>query len=442
MMKISNFFNCKIFKERRKSLALSLPQGSALLLFSHPRQTRTNAIYQPYRQDSDLFYLTGFDKKEAIFLFRPHFDPESILFVPPKDSVTETWEGLRESPDEAKKKYGMNHVFTTKDFKNVAPELLKAIDKIYCKLFFDHEIDLRLKDLFLRLKALKGRNEKSIPVIDDATSLIGEMRLFKSPIEIECIKKAVQISVEAHKALMKATYPSQNERTLHGLFKKEIMARGAKREAYESIIASGENATIMHYISNHKQLKKGELLLVDAGAEFNYYASDISRTYPVSGSFSVSQKRVYEKLLFIQKSLINAVAPGLSFSDLQMKTIHLLVDLMIDENLLKGKRDDLVSSFLYKKHYPHGVGHWLGLDVHDTGLIKKDGKARALKENMCLTIEPGLYIPRETPNIDKDLKGTGFRIEDDILVTKNGRENLSQNCPKDVKDLEALIGHS
>ena len=254
------------------------------------------------------------------------------------------------------------------------------------------------------------------------------------------MKKTTQITCEAHQELMKSVKPGINERTIHGLFLKEIMARGAAREAYTSIVASGNNATTLHYTLNDQVMQEGDLLLVDAGAEYNFFSGDVTRTYPINGRFTEVQKRIYTKILDVQKKLISMTKPGVPFEDFQKQAIEGLVEIMLSEKMLTGKASEIIESKEYKKYYPHGSSHWLGMDVHDVGLYNIDGRSRKLEPGMCFTIEPGIYIPRHNSSAPQELQGIGIRIEDDILVTNEGYVNLTESCPKEVDDLENLIG--
>ena len=259
----------------------------------------------------------------------------------------------------------------------------------------------------------------------------------KSREEIQMIKKAVSISSEAHIEIMKSTRPGINERELYGRFLFEIKKRGADREAYPGIFASGPNACILHYTKNNRVMKKGELVLVDAGGEYNYYAADITRTWPVSGQFSKNQKRLYTQLLKVQKKIIKTLKPGLSFRHIQNQLIKLLSAVMKEEGLLSGPLKDIIKKQEYKKYYPHSFGHLLGLDVHDVTF--SETKNVYLKEGFVLTIEPGIYLPEKETSLKPELRGLGFRIEDDVLITKTGAEVLSHAVPKEVEELEDLI---
>lgn len=233
-----------------------------------------------------------------------------------------------------------------------------------------------------------------------------------------------------------------NEREIHGRFIYEIMKRGAAREGYGTIVAGGNNATTLHYVFNDKELKSGDLLLIDAGGEFQFYTGDVTRTYPISGKFSEDHKRVYQKVLDLQKQVIAQVKPGMQFAQLQEKTISGLVDIMLDEGLLTGLKADIIESGSFKKYYPHGVSHWLGMDVHDAGMVELGGQSRSLEVGMCFTVEPGIYVPLNDQEAPKALRGMGIRIEDNILVTEIGCENMTESAVKEVEALEGIIGTS
>jgi Xaa-Pro aminopeptidase len=255
-------------------------------------------------------------------------------------------------------------------------------------------------------------------------------------------RRACEISSEAHVEVMRATKPGVNERALHGVFLRAIMERGCAREGYGTIMASGNGATTLHYVFNDQPCRAGDLLLVDAGGEFNYFTGDITRTYPVSGKFNPTQKRVYQKVLDLQKQLVAAVRPGTTRDLLQKQCIAGLTEIMIEEKLLTGRKEELIEKREFAKFYPHGVGHWLGMDVHDAGVIDINGEPRPLEPGFVLTIEPGLYVPENTPGVPDELRGLGIRIEDNILVTETGHENLTAKCPKEIDELEALIGRA
>ena len=430
-------FEMSIFKERRTQLG-SRMMGRALILAAHPEVIRNHDVHYPYRQDTNFFYLTGFDEPEAVLIFRPGRHPESVLFVRNKDVVRETWDGFRYGPEATQQLFGVDKAYSIDQLGEVATDLLSEVEDVYYSLFRNREFDARFFSILERIKTRRGRSGKAVLSIHDAYPLIGEMRVRKTATEIEWLKRACQISAEAHVEVMKAAKPGVNERALHGVFIKAIMERGAAREGYGGIFATGANATTLHYVFNDQELKAGDLILVDAGAEYNYLTGDITRTYPVIEKFSLVQRRIYERILLLQKELISVVKPGVTLKSLQDRTIEYLTDLMIEEGLLRGTRKDRIADMSYKRYYPHGVGHFLGMDVHDAGLAEIDGRPRPLESGMCFTVEPGLYIPANDETAAKELRGIGIRIEDNVLVTETGCEVMTAAAPKDIHTLESL----
>lgn len=431
--------NMQIFRERRSQLGSLIP-GAAVILPAHPEQIRNHDVHQGYRQNTNLYYLSGFEEPESVLLFRPGKKPETVLFVRDRDIERETWDGFRYGPEGAKKYFGVDAAHSISEFESVTSELLLDVDKVYYTLFQDPEFDERMAKTLLSTKGKRRRSGRGILPIFDSYPLIGEMRLHKSEYEIETMRKACQVSAEGHIALMRATKPGLNERALQGLFVKEIMARGAAREGYGTIVAGGNSATTLHYVFNDQVLQDGDLVLVDAGAEVDYYTGDITRTYPVNGKFSAAQRRIYGRLLELQKQITKMVRPGTVFTDLQEATVDGVIEIMLAERLLSGKKTEIKQSEAYKKYYPHGVSHLLGSDVHDAGILVVNDKPRTLEPGMMLTIEPGIYIPMNDDSAPAELRGIGIRIEDDVLVTASGHEVMTSGAPKEIAELEDLIG--
>ncbi|MEQ1664728.1 MAG: M24B family metallopeptidase, partial [Bdellovibrionales bacterium] len=332
--------------------------------------------------------------------------------------------------------------FTIDKFEVEIVKLLKNVDRLYYSMFINREVDSVILKAIENISLARSRTNKGNLTIEDSRPLIGEMRILKSAYEIDQMRKAAVASSEAHIAVMRATRPGVNERTLQSLFIYEVMKRGCAREGYGSIVASGAAATTLHYVFNDQPCKEGDLILIDAGGECNYYSADITRTYPVNGKFNVTQKRVYQKMLDLQKHLVTLVKPGQTREGMQKETIAGVTDILIDEKLLKGRREDLIEKKEFFKFYPHGVSHWLGMDVHDAGLTELKNEPRPYEPGMVLTVEPGLYIPHDMREVPEEYRGIGIRIEDDILVTATGQENLTMACPKEITDLESIIGKS
>jgi Xaa-Pro aminopeptidase len=425
-----------VFQERRRRLIEKI-NGKALLVPAHPEMIRNNDVHYPYRQDSNLFYLTGFEEPESCLLMRPGRTPETVLFVRNKDVLREIWDGFRYGPEAAQQLFLVDKADTIDQLDTVAIDLLAEVDDVYYSFFKNRQFDQHMMQMLETIRYRRGRSGRGVLNVHDAHPLLGEMRIKKSKIEIEWLRKACQISAEAHVEVMKAARPGINERVLHGVFLKAIMERGSPREGYGAIVATGNNATTLHYVFNDQDLHSGELLLVDAGAEYNYMTGDITRTYPVSGKFNPAQRRLYERVLKLQKDLIGLVRPGITLKGLQDRTIEYLTDLMIEEGLLRGTRKDRLADLSFKKYYPHGVSHFLGMDVHDAGLSEIEGRPRPIEANMAFTVEPGLYIPVNDDQAPRELRGIGIRIEDDILVTESGAEVMTAGVPKDIHALEA-----
>jgi Xaa-Pro aminopeptidase len=429
----------EILKARRRRLGQLIP-GCALVLPAWPEAYRNADSQFNYRAESNLYYLTGFDEPECCLIFRPGKTPETVMFVRPKNIERETWDGFRFGLEGAKEVFGFDQTYAIGDFTQVAPDLLRGCERVYYSLFRNKEFDPLFGAAMMGVSGWRPKFGAGLPPIEDSNSLLGELRIRKMEDEIESMRKACGISAEAHVEMMKATKPGVSERALHGLFLKSIMERGAVTEAYGGIVATGNNATTLHYRFNEATLEAGQLLLVDCGAEYDCYSGDITRTWPVNGRYSLPQKRIYEKILKLQKELIAMVKPGLPHGELQKRTVLGSVEILLEEKLLKGSVEDNIRSLAYQRYYPHGVSHLLGLDTHDLGVLMVQGQSRPLEPGWCLTIEPGLYFPAGDPNVPDDLKGIGIRIEDDVLVTPEGCEVLSKGVPKEVAEVEALVG--
>jgi Xaa-Pro aminopeptidase len=432
-------FDMNIFAERRKKLNQEI-SGGALVVASHPEHIRNHDVHFPYRQDSNLFYLTGWEEPESILVYRPGCNPETVMFVRRRDQERETWDGFRYGPEGCEREFKVDKAYPIDEFKKMAPGLLTEVDKVYYRMYKNAESDLLMQDVLSTVKSLRGRTGYGLLPIHDADVLIGEHRLVKSEYELTQLREACEISAQAHLAAMRFTRPGVSERQVQGVLAHQFYMRGSAREGYHSIVASGHAATTLHYNFNDQPCKDGDLLLIDAGAEYNYYTGDITRTFPVNGKFTDEQGRVYEGILKVQKQIMDFVKPGIVFKDLHDMGTSLLMDVMLDLGLLSGRKDDLIQSLAQKKYYPHGIGHWLGMDVHDAGLYYKKGEPRPIEANMCFTIEPGLYIPFDDQSAPAKYRGIGIRIEDNIRVTSTGCENMTSSAPKEISDIEKVVG--
>lgn len=410
------------FLERRKKLSKELSQTQAYVVASAPECVRNYDVHFPYRQNSHFYYLTGLDEPHLILVL---LKGRSILFVAPEDPVRKIWLGPRLCVKDIKEKGEFDEVYEVTKFSEKVQPLLKDVKEVFYKKtgFLDKEIE----------EAISSKNTTS------NFGQIAEMRFVKSGEEIRLMKKSAKISSSAHQSVMKAARKGVGERALSGLFFKEVLKGGAGRLAYESIVAAGPNGVILHYCKNDSLCEDKRLLLIDAAGEFEHYASDITRTYPINGKFEPFQKDIYEALLEVQISTIEEVAPGKHFQEIQDHCTKGICEVLKRFKILTESPDEIFDKKLYVKYFPHYVGHFLGLDVHDTEDLK-DAKTKPFVEGVCLTVEPGIYISEEDSDAPSFMKGLGIRIEDDILVTKGGFENLSESCPKGVKEMEALVG--
>ncbi len=428
----------EIFKERQKELGSKI-KGAALILVANSEYIRNHDVHHLFRQDSNFYYMTGFEEPDAVFVFRPGQVEEKIMFVRPKDPAAETWDGFRFGPEGVESVFAMDKGYNLEELSSKLPDLLKDVNKIYYRKGnhrFDSILDLAMETV----QKSFGRSGKGLLPIEDFWELIGEQRVIKSEKEKEWLREAANLSAKAHTNAMKFTVPGVTERQVLAVIEYTFKMGGSARPGYNSIVASGKNATTLHYVFNDEKCSDGDLLLIDAGTEWNHYSADITRTFPVSGKFSDIQRDVYSRVLEIQKRAVDAVKPGVTFVEIQTQVIEDLTQVMIDLKLLSGEKSKLIESQAFKKYYPHNIGHFLGLDVHDQGLYTHNGEPRPLEEGMCLTIEPGLYIPIDDKSAPQELRGIGVRIEDDILVTNSGNENLTSGVPKEISEIEALVG--
>ncbi|UOF00241.1 aminopeptidase P family protein [Bdellovibrio reynosensis] len=432
-------FDMSIFAERRKKVGQEIT-GGALVVSAHPEHIRNHDVHHPYRQDSNLFYLTGWEEPESILILRPGMNPESVMFVRRRDPERETWDGFRYGPEGCEREFKIDKAYPIDEFTKVAPQLLKEVDRVYYRLYKNKELDEQMAGILQTVKQMSGRTGYGLLSIHDADTLLGEQRLIKSEYELTQMREACEISAQGHLAAMRFTRPGVTERQVQGVLAHHFYMKGSAREGYHPIVASGNAATTLHYNFNDQVCKDGDLLLIDAGAEYNYYTGDITRTFPVSGKFTDEQARVYEAVLKVQKAILDYVKPGIVFKDLHDMGTSLLTDAMLDLGLLSGRKDDLIQALAQKKYYPHGIGHWLGMDVHDAGLYYKKNEPRPLEANMCFTVEPGLYIPADDSSAPAKYRGIGIRIEDNIRVTSSGCENMTSSVPKEIADLEKVVG--
>jgi len=429
------------FAQRRQNLARKLLPNSLIFLASAAIKSRNSDVEFPFRQESNFYYLTGIKEPEVILVLLTDESKKSrsILFLPARQLEIERWTGPRIGAEGAVVFYGVDEAYPLEEFQKKLPTLLSGKDMIYHSLGHNPDMDEMLIQAYKGVTAKVAKGLKAPEGILNLLPFIHELRLIKAPEEIVLMKKAASISAQAHKQLMKYCPKALMEYELDALFSYECLMQGARGLAYSSIVANGLNACFLHYTNNDQHLKKNDLVLVDAGCEYDYYASDITRTYPVNGRFTEAQKAIYQLVLDSQLAAIELVRPGLAWDKIQETILNVLVKGLVNLGILKGSIDELIKEKAYLKFYMHSSGHWLGLDVHDTGSYQIKGLATSLVENMVFTIEPGLYISPDDKDVDPKWWGIGVRIEDDILVTKQGHEVLSQEAPKSIVDIEAWM---
>ncbi|MBK6749350.1 MAG: aminopeptidase P N-terminal domain-containing protein [Acidobacteria bacterium] len=420
----------------------AMDENSIAIIPAAHEAVRSYDTEYKFRQDSDFWYLTGFPEPDAIAVIDPSAKKPYTLYVRPRDPLMETWFGRRQGVEGAVKNYGADKAVSIDKFEADLGKLLDGHDKLYYRFALDSALDQKILHYLSNQRQRRLKTAYPPHTIVDPTVIIGEMRLHKNVKEIEQMQIAADIAAEAHILAMKKVKPGMNEGQVESLMEAYMRDKGASGVAYNSIIGGGDNATILHYVENNMPLKDGDLILIDAGAEFEGYASDITRTFPVNGKFSPAQREVYDVVLDVQLQCIEYTKTGNTVKGRQDFSIELLTEGMKKLGLLKGKTKDLIKKKSYMKYYMHGVGHYLGLDVHDAGRYFTDQQAKNSKPfapGMVLTVEPGLYIPPDDKTAPAKYRGIGIRIEDDVVVTKDGNLNLTSKVTKDPDEIEALM---
>ncbi len=424
---------------RRRQHVLAQIGPAVAIVPAAPVAIRNNDVEHEYRQDSDLYYLTGFDEPESVLvLTNRHAEHKSVMFVRLRDRERETWDGPRAGIEGAQERFGADAAFPIAELEQRLPDYLENVESLHYRFGANRRFDDVVFGAIDKLRG-KARTGKFAPrELVDLGKLLHGMRLRKSPGELATMARAVAISREAHARAMDVARPGAYEYEVEAELLHVFRQRGAERPAYGSIVASGPNATILHYRKNDRQLRDGDLLLIDAGAEYGYYASDVTRTFPVGGTFSEAQRAIYDVVLAAQYAAIDRVAPGVPYMAVHDKAVEVLTRGMIELGLIEGPLDAAIAEERYKPYYMHRTSHWLGMDVHDVGDYFVDGKPRALEPGIVLTVEPGLYV-REDAACDPRWRGIGVRIEDDVAVTETGHEVLTDGIPKAPDELERIL---
>ncbi|MDA1371235.1 MAG: Xaa-Pro aminopeptidase [Proteobacteria bacterium] len=435
--------NFQEMHKRRKELMAQMEPSSIALLAAAPARARNSDTEYPYRQNSDFYYLTGFAEKNALLALIPgRKQGEVVLFCQEKDKLKELWEGKLLGPEAACDELGVDDAFPITDIDEILPGMIGGCDRVYYAMGKDDQFDSKVMDWVkvIRKKAKMGDHPPNEFLVLD--HLLHELRLVKSTAEIKLMEQAAKISAEGHKRAMAACKPGLKEFELEAELLYTFTRNGSRSPAYGSIVGAGDNACTLHYDSNNCEIKEGDLVLIDAGCEFEYYASDITRTFPASGKFSPEQQAIYEIVLKAQDAAIEAVKPGAAWDAPHNASVKVITQGLVKLGLLKGRPAQLIKSEAYKEFYMHRVGHWLGMDVHDVGDYKIDDHWRLLEAGMVTTIEPGIYIAPNNRKVAKKWRGIGVRIEDDVLVTKTGHKVLSVGIPRTVQEIESFMAES
>ncbi|RUR13516.1 Xaa-Pro aminopeptidase [Legionella sp. km772] len=427
------------YQARRKKLAQQLPNNSMAVIAAAKEVHRNGDAHYRFRQDSDFYYLTGFNEPDALLIVTAEPHSQSILFNRPRNPAEEQWTGKRLGQEGARSQLKMDAAYPLNELKAELAKLLIGKEKLYYSFGKDALLEQELMNALKAVKAQVRRGAKAPDNLNDLQPLLGEMRLFKSEAEIALMRRAAAISVEAHKRAMRVCTKVHHEYELEAELIYVFSQQGCRSVAYDPIVGGGENACILHYTDNNKPLRSGDLVLIDAGGEYENYAADITRTFPINGQFTKEQAAIYELVLQAQQAGIAAIKPGLAWNSVQVTMIRILTAGLCDLGILHGEVDELIAKEAYKPFYMHNSGHWLGLDVHDAGQYKINNEWRPLEAGMVLTVEPGLYISKDIPNVDKCWWDIGVRIEDDILVTPTGHEVLSAGLPVAIAEIEALM---
>jgi len=433
-------FPAALYADRRRRLAQAIGEGVAVIPTA-PERVRNRDAHYPYRFDSYFYYLTGFTEPEAVLFVTGGAAAKSVLFCRPRDAEREIWDGHRYGPDGAREVFGIDEAHTIDTLDAQAPTLLADRPALHVHLGEDPGWDRRLVGWLNALRAQCRTGVTAPPEIRDVRALLDDMRLVKDAHELKTMRRAAAITADAHRRAMRATRPGVHEYEVEAELLYEFRRRGAQAPAYTPIVAGGANACVLHYVENDAPLKDGELLLIDAGCEVDGYAADVTRSFPVNGRYSGPQRELYELVLAAQAAAIAEVKPGAAWEAPHDAAVKTLAQGFIDTGLCQGSVDAVIESGDYKRFYMHRTSHWLGMDVHDVGRYHQNGAPRPLEPGFVLTIEPGLYIANNAANADVDPRffNIGVRIEDDILVSASGQDNLTHDIPKHVSELEAIL---
>ena len=426
------------FRSRRRRLMDSLTDGAIVIAAGHD-SPRNNDVDHQYRQDSSFWYLTGFDEPDAVAVLRPGSDTPYTLFVRPYDPTFEIWVGRRAGVNGAVGQLGANAAYPVEELDSQLPKLLAECETIHYALGSDDRVDGIISGLIKERRRMAQRGAKSVRRIEDPTAQIDSMRQVKTDDEVALMQRAIDITAVGFQAAMQTAAPGVAEYEVQAALELPFRRLGSPRNGYPSIVAGGANACVLHYVRNDEMLGPDDLLLIDAGAEYGYYTADVTRTWPVSGTFTPAQRDIYEIVLASQKEAIAEVKPGVGFDDVHKVATRSLIRGLVDLGVMDGDVEQILNDAAYRDYYMHATSHWLGLDVHDSGAYRDDKGQILLRPGMVLTIEPGLYFGAQAEKAPEAYRGIGIRIEDDVLVTEDGCRVLSEAIPKAADELEAIV---
>ena len=428
-------------KQNRKAFIEKMGRGGVAIFASRPPATWNHDTEYIYRPDPNFYYLTGFEEPESICVIAPdHPKHQYILFVRPKDKQAEIWNGKRVGVKDARKRYGADKAYPIEKFGEKIGKYLEGAERLYYTLGSNHDVDSEILSLFTGSVRSRVRSGQGLDTLVDPSPILSELRLIKNETELQRIQMATEITVAGHVAAMKAVKPGMYEYDLEALVESTFRMNGANGPAFPTIVASGGNATILHYTTNDCQIKDETLVLIDAGAEYGRYSGDVTRTFPANGTFTKAQREIYQCVLDAHNAIIDGIRPGVSIDEPHQKSIELLTESMLSLGLLSGKIKKLIKKEAYREFYMYRIGHMLGLDVHDVNCVHEaNGEFKTFQPGMVMTIEPGLYVDEETKNVPPEYLGIGVRIEDDILVTEDGCEVLTGGVPKKIDAVEELV---
>ncbi|MDE0012326.1 MAG: aminopeptidase P N-terminal domain-containing protein [Candidatus Poribacteria bacterium] len=428
-------------EQNRKAFTEKMGRGGVAIFASRPPAAWNHDTEYVYRPDPNFYYLTGFEEPESICVIAPdHPKHQYILFVRPKDKQAEIWNGKRVGVKNARRHYGADKAYSIEKFGEKIGKYLEGAERLYYTLGSNQDVDSEILSLFTGSVRSRIRSGQGLDTLVDPSPILSELRLIKNETELQRIQMATEITGAGHVAAMKAVRPGMYEYDLEALVESTFRMNGANGAAFPTIVASGGNATILHYTTNDCQIKDESLVLIDAGAEYGRYSGDVTRTFPANGTFTEAQREIYQLVLDAHYAVIDAIRPGVSIDEPHQQSIELLTESMLSLGLLKGKRKKIIKKEAYREFYMYRIGHMLGLDVHDVNCVHDaNGDFKTFQPGMVMTIEPGLYVADDTKNVPPEYLGIGVRIEDDILVTETGCEVLTDGVPKEIDAVEELV---